>query len=90
MPVDWVALTAVVMGTLTVLIPIAGLTLRFALKPVTEAMIAFKGSQGATQEVRLLEKRIAYLEQQNSHLESEMERLTEVVDFHDRLEAPRG
>lgn len=89
MPVDWVALVAVIMGTLTILIPIAGLTLRFALKPVTEAVIAFRSSQGVGQEIELLEKRVAFLEQQNSNLEESIDRLVEAVEFHDRLAAPQ-
>ena len=89
MPVDWVGLAGVVMGTLIVLIPVAGVTLRFALKPISEAVVAFRSSQGAAREMELLEKRVAYLEQQNSNLESQVERLAEVVEFHDRLEAPR-
>jgi len=37
-PVDWVALAGVIMGTLIILIPVAGLTARFALKPIVEAV----------------------------------------------------
>ena len=88
MPIDWVGLAAVIMGTLIVLVPVAGITIRFALKPITEAVIAFKSSQGEGERVDLLEKRIAFLEHQNENLEQEMERLSEVVSFHDRLEAP--
>lgn len=88
MPIDWVALVAVVMGTLTILIPIAGFTLRFALKPVTEAVIAFRSSQGVGQEIELLEKRVSFLEQQNANLEEQIDRLTSAVEFHDRLAAP--
>ena len=38
LPVDLTAIVAIVMGMLTVLIPIAGLTARFALKPVVESL----------------------------------------------------
>lgn len=88
MPVDWVSLAAVVMGTLIVLIPVAGITLRFALKPVTEAVLAFKASQGRERQIDILEKRVTYLEQQNENLESEMRRIGRVVEFHEKLEAP--
>lgn len=87
MPVDWVSLAGVVMGTLIVLVPVAGFTLRFALKPVTEAVAAFRSARGAEREFDLLEKRVAYLEQQNDHLEEQVERLAETVDFHRQLEA---
>lgn len=85
MPIDWVGLAGVIMGTLIVLIPVAGITLRFALKPITEAVIAFKASEGKDEQMRLLEKRIAYLEHQNDNIESELERIAEVAEFHRRL-----
>lgn len=89
MPIDWVALAGVIMGTLIVLIPIAGITIRFAMKPITEAVLAFRASQGRNEKVDLLEQRIALLEQQNESLESELERVVEAVRFHERLEAPK-
>lgn len=88
MPVDWVSLAAVVMGTLIILVPVAGITIRFALKPITEAVLAFKSAQGEGQRLDLLEKRVGFLEHQNENLESEVTRLAEVVKFHDQLEAP--
>lgn len=88
MPIDWVALAGVIMGTLIVLIPVAGITLRFAMKPISEAVLAFKASQGREEKVEILEKRVALLEQQNENLESELERVVEAVKFHERLEAP--
>lgn len=87
MPVDWVSLAAVIMGTLIVLVPVAGITLRFALKPVSEAVVAMRATRGTDRQIDLLEKRVAYLEQQNSHLEEQVEQLAEVVDFHRRLDA---
>lgn len=89
MPIDWVALAGVIMGTLIVLIPVAGITLRFAMKPISEAVLAFKASQGREEKVEILEKRVALLEQQNENLESELGRVVEAVKFHERLEAPR-
>ena len=86
MPVDWTGLAAVVMGTLIILIPVAGLTARFALKPIAEAFARFQETRGSQDQLRMLEQRLHLLEQQQANLEGTVERLEEVVDFHDRLE----
>ena len=75
------------LGILTVLIPIAGLTARFALKPIVEAIARMREVQGGTtaREVSLLEQRVALLEQQYQALYSQVERITEVKDFERQL-----
>jgi hypothetical protein len=84
-----IGFTAVVMGGLAVLIPIAGLTARFALKPIIEAITAFKGAQGSDQRVGFLEQRLSLLEEQLHAVERDHERLVEENDFRRKLEAPR-
>ena len=44
LPIDLTAIVAIVMGMLVVLIPVAGLTARFALKPVVEALARYRES----------------------------------------------
>ena len=91
-PVDLVGLVAVFMGCLTVLIPIAGFTARFALKPVTEAIARMRESGNAGETVRMLERRIALLEQEQQallDLRKDVDRLNEAVEFRDRLESGR-
>ena len=90
MPVDWTGLAAVIMGTLIFLIPIAGLTARFALKPIAEAFAKFQEARGSQDQLHMLEQRVQLLEQQQANIEHTMERLEEVVEFHDQLEAPEG
>jgi hypothetical protein len=85
MPIDWVALVGVLGAVLFLLIPILGLTARFALKPVVESMIALKGAQAAPQEITALKERIAFLENQLSGMETELSRLQEARDFENRL-----
>ena len=82
-----IPLVAITLGTMTILIPIAGLTARFALKPIVEAIARMKEIQGGTsaREVSLLEQRVALLEQQHSALEHEVERLSEMKDFDRQL-----
>jgi hypothetical protein len=77
------------LGILTILIPIAGLTARFALKPIVEAIARMKEVQaGATgRELNVLEQRVALLEQQLSSLDSTVERIAEIKDFDKQLKA---
>jgi sensor histidine kinase YesM len=75
------------LGILTVLIPIAGLTARFALKPIVEAIARMREVQaGATgRELNVLEQRVALLEQQYQALDSTVERIAEIKDFDRQL-----
>ena len=77
------------LGILTVLIPIAGLTARFALKPIVEAIARMREVQaGATgRELNLLEQRVALLEQQYQSLDHTVERIAEIKDFDRQLTA---
>jgi hypothetical protein len=75
------------LGILTVLIPIAGLTARFALKPIVEAIARMREVQaGATgRELNLLEQRVSLLEQQYQTLDHTVERIAEIKDFDRQL-----
>lgn len=75
------------LGILTVLIPIAGLTARFALKPIVEAMARMKEVQAGTtgRELNVLEQRVALLEQQYQNLEGSVTRIGELKDFDRQL-----
>jgi sensor histidine kinase YesM len=77
------------LGILTVLIPIAGLTARFALKPIVEAIARMREVQaGATgRELNLLEQRVSLLEQQYQTLDHTVERIAEIKDFDRQLTA---
>lgn len=87
LPIDLVAVIAVIGGISVVLIPIIGLTARFALKPTVEALS--RVFEGRTQEesVQLLEKRLALMEQQMEAMESSLHRLAEVTEFHAQLKS---
>lgn len=86
-PVDIVPIVGIFMGTLTVLIPVSLIALRFAIKPIAEA-IAISRSTVAPAEVSLMKERIALLEQQVSGIDSEINRISVAVDFQDRLLEP--
>ncbi|MET0397709.1 MAG: hypothetical protein ABW277_12840 [Longimicrobiaceae bacterium] len=87
MPVDVTGLVATIGGLLIILIPVAGLTARFALKPIVEAIFKARESPGET---AILEKRVALLEQQIRSMEGSMERLVEDSEFRRQLDAPHG
>lgn len=83
--VDLVALVAVIMGVSIVLIPVIGLTARFALKPTVETLAKFFDVKGDQQVVQLLERRVALLEQHIEHVESSVNRLGETQEFDRQL-----
>ena len=76
---------AVVLGISIVLIPVIGLTARFVLKSFLEPLgrILEVRSEGET--ARVLERRMALLEQQMEALETTVNRLAEVTDFNREL-----
>lgn len=58
------AVLAVLMVGLIVLVPVAGITARFALKPLIDSIIRVAEVRRPGEEVRLLERRVALLEQE--------------------------
>lgn len=89
LPIDVTSVVAVFMGTLMVIIPIAGLTLRFAIKPIAEAVARVREADSTHREMSMMEQRVDLLERQLAALESDVHRLREVEDFHAQLKAPK-
>lgn len=87
MPVDLVGLLAVFMGISIVLVPVIGITARFALKPTVEALARLFESRGVEDSVAILERRMALLEQQMEALDGSVKQLSEIADFHRQLRA---
>lgn len=85
LPIDVTGVIAVVMGLMVVLIPVAGVTARFALKPIAEAVARMREAQGTNRELQLIEQRLALMEQQLSGLETDVRRVEEKSDFDQRL-----
>ena len=88
LPIDLTAIIAIIMGMLTVLIPIAGLTARFALKPVVESMARLFDSRTVEDTVEITERRVALLESQVESLEQMVQDLRDGRDFDRQLEVP--
>jgi len=89
LPIDLTAIVAIIMGMLVVLIPIGGLTARFALKPLVESLADLLASRDVTDALQLTERRVALLEQQVESLESTARTLREERDFHRELASGR-
>lgn len=86
-PIDIVEVIAVIMALSIVLVPVIGLTARFALKPTVEALSRFFEHKGLGDSVHILERRMALMEQQIESMEGSMRRLTEIREFHRELES---
>ncbi|MBZ4416065.1 hypothetical protein [Myxococcus sp. RHSTA-1-4] len=56
------AVVTVLIVTMTIGIPVAGLTLRFSLKPLVEAFIRMREVQLGASDTLLLRERVAHLE----------------------------
>jgi hypothetical protein len=86
LPIDIVSLVAVFMGISIILIPVIGLTARFALKPTVDALTRFFDHRSLDESVHILERRMALMEQQIEAMESSVRQLAEVSEFHQALE----
>lgn len=87
MPIDLTAIISVVMGISIVLIPVIGLTARFALKPTVEALARIFEGRGREEAMQMLERRVALLEQQVDAMEGAVGRLEETSSFDTQLRA---
>jgi hypothetical protein len=88
--VDWIPIVGIVMGTLTVLIPLSLITLRFAIKPIAEAVAQMRSGGASQEQLAVMQQRLALLEQQFGGLESEVHRIGEAQDFQAELLKPGG
>lgn len=81
-------LVAVLLAGLTVLVPVVGLTARFAFKPLVEALIRARNTPGSEEAISLLDRRMALLEQEMQGLgetRRDVDRLMLDRDFRQRL-----
>jgi hypothetical protein len=90
LPIDLTAIVAIIMGMLVVLIPVAGLTLRFALKPTVEAFARLFEHRGVEEQVSILERRMGLLESQMESVETSVSRIADALEFDRELGAERA
>lgn len=87
-PVDLTALISAILGISIVLVPVIGLTARFALNPTVTALAKLFESRGADETMRILERRIELQEQEIPALHSAVRGLTEASEFERQLASP--
>ena len=87
-PIDLTALLAVFMGVSVVLVPVIGITARFALKPTVEALSRFFEKRGSDEAISILERRMALIEQQVESIDTNVQRLVETAEFDRNLATP--
>ncbi len=88
-----VPVVAIVLGSLMVLIPVAGFTARFAFKPIVESMAKLKEIQANASgggDVRELAQRVSRIEQQLEGMDVSLQRLIEAKDFDRQLSSGRS
>jgi hypothetical protein len=91
LPFSVEGLVAICFGGLAILVPIVGLTARFALRPIVEAIARMKESQSGGEALHMVERRMDLLEQEVQSiaaLRDEVARLAEAQEFQLRLSAP--
>ena len=88
MPIDLTSLVAVILGISIVLVPVIGLTARYALSPTVQALAKLFESKGTEEAVRILERRIELQEQEIAMLSQTVQSLSEGRDFERQLAAP--
>lgn len=84
-PINLTAIIAVFMGISVVLVPVLGLTARFALKPIVEALSRVFEGRGKDEQIQILEGRLGLLETHIETLESTVHRLEEGETFERQL-----
>ena len=90
LPVDLEAIIAIVMGVSIILIPVAGITARFALKPTVEAFARLFEHKGLEDTVEILERRMRRLETQMQSMDQSLGRIADAVEFDRELHGGRG
>ncbi len=88
-----VPVVAIVLGSLMVLIPVAGFTARFAFKPIVESMARLRELQASSPtggDVRQLEQRVAAIEHQLEGMDTSLQRLVEAKEFDRQLQSGRS
>ena len=86
-PINLTSIIAVIMGISVVLIPVIGLTARFALKPVVEALSKVFESRELSESYQIMERRMGLMEAQIEAMESSMKRLADTAHFDAQLRA---
>lgn len=87
LPIDLTELVATILGVSIVLVPVIGLTVRFALSPAVEALSKVFESRGADEQLRILQRRLELQDQELAALQHTVQNLSDGRDFERQLKA---
>jgi hypothetical protein len=85
LPIDITALVATILGISIVLIPVIGVTARFALKPAVESFARLFENRNTLESITILERRLELQEHQIEALQETIRGLSEVREFDRQL-----
>jgi hypothetical protein len=88
LPIDITGLIATILGISIVLVPVIGLTARYALSPTVQALAKAFESRGSDETIRILERRIDLQEQEMAGLRAVVQGVEDAHDFERQLSAP--
>jgi hypothetical protein len=88
LPIDITSLVAVILGISVVLVPVIGLTARYALGPAVQALAKAFETKGMEESVRILERRMELQEQEIALLNQTVRSLADGRDFERQLRPP--
>ena len=76
---------AILLTGIIILVPVFGLTLRFALRPAIEAWTKLRSENAAPEHTQLLSRQIALLESELQQVQKTLEHLVEIQEFQHQL-----
>ena len=89
-PINVTGIIAVIMGISVILIPVAGLTVHFALKPLVGAFARVFEHRGLEETVGIMDRRMELIEAQVESMDAAVNRIAEAVEFDRQLVARRA
>ena len=81
---------AVLLGGIVVLVPVLGLTVRYALRPMIESWVKMKTNPTLESQNELLARQVALLEAEVQHLQGTVQGLVEGQDFQRALQGEKS
>jgi len=81
---------AVLLGGIVMLVPVLGLTVRYALRPVIESWVKMKANPTLESQNELLARQVALLEAEVQHLQGTVQGLVEGQDFQRALQGEKS
>jgi len=76
-----------ILAGLIILVPVTGITLRFALKPIVDSIARLMEFRARLESADNVDRRVAVLEQELHAARLELQELRDRDDFYKRLEA---